>query len=604
MNPLTTLATMVNAVEKLYVLPDNELANNPKLVEEIKNAFSVHNIDGFLNAIQNEMAEARNVQAYTPRPDTSQLLNAYAEREHDRASRSSGIPYVTEIINEADQEILKGGKIGKPGRNADKKFSSVFNSVYSDGAVKINTPSDPSTLMSYIDYSPYRVNYAEYLSVPTLSELVDRPLSIALKKFPKVKSDNKEFNKAINKAIEKKKIKSVVEDALFYSLLSPRGSLVVPIKRGDTVTFNSFNDTQFSYGMGSSYSGVTQPYMDVKVGDLYCMGAKLKHGVSAFFTCPGYEPLFGVGLNRVPQLRTAAEAWNLYIHILKILLVRAQVIIQKMEGDIQTDTMLSKMRAQLDRLSQTMGVSTPIEQARGQALDIMNNNIGPGTSDISPVIQSFVSSVTGISPEYFFGGGNATYSQAAFQIHATNENVHSRYQKKEIEPLMRFIVNTLIRYDETIAAFKVSEDEFEIEFESIYEETAQEKAELNSKRTETLIRQASYPELEEEFKREGLLAEHVKLPVIERGIEDEDTDPVDGGNNGGGVLTGALNSKKIQYRLRFPDGKLYGTGSSEGSFWDTPQKALEAKKKSGIRDLMIYEYDTQLGSFVGEVMIS
>lgn len=528
MKPLTQLSMMVDAVEKLHVLPANELVGNTKLMAEIRETFSAHNIDGFLNAIQNEMTEARNVQSYSTKANEQQLLNAYAEREHDRAARSSGVPYITEIVNEADSEILRGSKSGKPGRTADKKFSSVFNSVYADGAVKINTPSDPSTLMSYIDYSPYRVNYAEYLSVPTLSELVDRPLSIALKKFPKVKSDDKKFNEAVEKAIDRKKIKNIIKDALFYSLLSPRGSLVVPIKRGDTVTFNVFNDTQFSYGMGSSYSGVTQPYTDVRVGDLYCMGAKLKHGVSAFFTCPGYEPLFGVGLNRVPQLRTAAEAWNLYIHILKILLVRAQVIIQKMEGDIQTDTMLSKMRAQLDRMSQTMGVSTPIEQARGQSLDILNNNIGPGTSDIAPVIQSFVSSVTGTSPEYFFGGGNATYSQAAFQIHATNENIRARYQVGEIEPLMRFIVNTFIRYDATIAAFNVPEDEFEIEFEGIYEETEQEKADLNAKKTDTLIKQCQYAELEAEFKREGLLAEHVKLPQIERGLDDTDTPPGDG----------------------------------------------------------------------------
>ena len=431
--------------------------------------------------------------------------------------------------------------MAKPGRAADKKFSAVFNSVYSDGAVKINTPSDPSTLSSYIDYTPYRVNFAEYLSVPTLSELVDRPLAMALKKFPKVKSDNKQFNRAVTKIIERRSVKGVVKDAVFYSILSPRGSLVVPIKRGDIVTFNAFNDTQFSYGMGSSYSGVTQPYNETKVGDLYCMGAKLKHGVSAFFTCPGYEPLFGVGLNRIPQLRTAAETWNLYIHILKILLVRAQVLIQKMEGDIQTDTMLSKMRAQLDRLSQTMGVSTPIEQARGQALDILNNNIGPGTSDIAPVIQSFVSSITGVSPEYFFGGGNATYSQAAFQIHSTNENISSRYQNGIIEPIFRYIINTLIRNDKAVSAFGVEADDFEIEFENLYDETEQEKAELAAKKTETLIRQAQYPELEAEFKREGLLAEETQLPQIEReGGDGEDTPPADEGDSVNPLLQKAL----------------------------------------------------------------
>ena len=74
---------------------------------------------------------------------------------------------------------------------------------------------------------------------------------------------------------------------LFNSTLSPRGSLLVPVKRGDTVTFNVFNDTQFAYGMGASYNGLTAPYDQMRVGDLYCYGAKLKHGVSAFFLCPG-----------------------------------------------------------------------------------------------------------------------------------------------------------------------------------------------------------------------------------------------------------------------------------------------------------------------------
>lgn len=63
------------------------------------------------------------------------------------------------------------------------------------------------------------------------------------------------------------------------------------------------------------------------------------------------------------------------------------------------------------------------------------------------------------------------------------------------------------------------------------------------------------------------------------------------------------NAKRILYRLRYPDGRIYGTGSDQGSFWNTPQEASDAKKKSGKRDLMIYEYDTQAGEFRGEVMI-
>jgi hypothetical protein len=527
-NSYKKLATMIDAVEKLALLPPSEITENGKLVAEIRNAFSVHNVDSIINSAMAELIEQRNNSRATNTYTPDQLLQAYAIRENDRVKNAQvKKEYITKIVNAADE--LKDVLEMKPSKEADDKFSSVFNTVYADGALKINTPTDPSTLMTYIDYTPYRANYAEYLSMPTLAEMVDRPLAIALKKFPKITSDNEEFNKKIKRMLHRKSIKNVVKDALFYSMLSPRGSLVVPILRdGGIVTFNVFNDTQFAYGMGTSYSGITQPYNAMKVGDLYCMGAKLKHNVSAFFTCPGYEPLFGVGLNRIPQLRTAAEAWNLYIHILKILLVRSQVIIEKMQGDIQTDTMLAQMRAQLQRLNQTMGVSTPIEQARGMELDILNNNISPGTADISTVFKDFVASVTGIAPEYFFGGGTAAYSQAAFQIHSTNENIHSRYQQGSIEPLVRFMVNVMILNDVELQPFDVAQDEFEVEFESIYEETELEKVDLKSKKTEILIRQCEYPELEEAFKKEKLLREDISLPKVERPETGEDGAGEDG----------------------------------------------------------------------------
>lgn len=540
-SPYKLLAAMIDSVEKLALLPENEVVENKKLVMEIRNAFEVHNIDSIINSSMQALQEARNTQSVNSINENN-LIYAYAQREHERVKNAKDYkPYITEIIN-AEYELKDD--LVKADDQTEKKFSSVFNSVvendkkfaaalntvYADGAVKINVTGDPSTLTSYINYTPYRINYIDYLSMPTLPEMVDRPLKLALKKFPEIKSKDKKFNKAIKKLIHKRKIKNVIKDALFYSLLSPRGSLVVPIQRGDKVTFNVFNDTQFAYGMGASYTGITQPYMPIKVGDIYCMGTKLKHGVSAFFTCPGFEPLFGVGLNRLPQLRTAAEAWNLYVHILKILLVRSQVLIEKMEGDIQTDTMLSKMRSQLQRLSQTMGVSTPIEQARGMELDILNNNISPGTADIAPVFQSFVASVTGMSPEYFFGGGNATYSQAAFQIHSTNENIRSTYQEEEIEPLLRFIVNTFILYDKEVSDMGVLEDDFEIEFENLYDETEIEKVDLKGKKTEILIRQASYPELSEAFKKSGLLDEDIKLVPIDKPEETGEID--DDGKDG------------------------------------------------------------------------
>jgi len=513
--PVQELATLVNTLEKLHTLPRDEVLLNTNMVAEIRNAVNADNISMLVNSIANEYEEMRN-ETRIPTTSENTLLYAYAQREHKRVSSAKGEAYVTKIVNADDLELLKKNSApAKATRAAERDFSTVFNSVYANGAVKINTPGDPSTLMSYIDYSPYRVNYTEYLSVPTLSEMVDRPISMALKKPFKVKSENEKFKAALEKVFKKVHLQSVIKDMIFNSVLSPRGSLLVPIQRGDRVTFNVFNDTQFAYGMGASYSGLTVPYNKTRVGDLYCFGAKLTHGSSAFFLCPGYEPLFGVGLNRVPQLRSAAEAWNLYVHILKILLVRAQVVVEKMEGDMQTDTALSAMRAQLQALTQTMGVSTPTALMRGTTLDILNNNISEGTGNIAGVFRDYVASVTGLSPEYFFGGGNTNYSQAAFQIAATNEHIRARYQIAQIEPMARFVINTLIRHDAEIVACGVEEDDFDIEFESIYDETMVEQADLQAKKTEILIRQREFPELEKAFKQLKLLDEDISFEGIE-----------------------------------------------------------------------------------------
>lgn len=528
--PIEELAMMTSVLEKLSLLPRDEVVLNERMVTEIKNTLSAANIGAVITGIVNEYNEARNVRD-VPSASENALLYAYAQREHKRLKNATGREYVTEIVNAAHLLDLQKQKElpTRATRKAEENLASAFNSIYSNGAVKINTPTDPSTLMSYIDYSPYRVNYTEYLSVPTLSEMVDRPIAMAMKKPFKVKSKNERFTAALEKAFKTACLQSVIKDMLFNSTLSPRGSLLVPIQRGDTVTFNVFNDTQFAYGMGASYNGLTAPYNQTRVGDLYCFGAKLKHGVSAFFLCPGFEPLFGVGLNRVPQLRSAAEAWNLYVHILKILLVRAQVIVEKMEGDIQTDTMLSAVRAQLQRLSETMGVSTPIAQGRGMQMDILNNNISEGTANVAGVFRDYVASVTGLSPEYFFGGGNTNYSQAAFQIASTNEHVRSRYQIAMIEPMARFVINTLIRNDVELQSFGEREDDFEIEFESIYDETEQEKADLAAKRTETLIRQREYPELESAFKQLGLLDEDITFAGMEPSTPGENDDAIGDG---------------------------------------------------------------------------
>ena len=201
--PVQELTTLVNVLEKLHSMPRDEVLMNTKMVEEIRNSVNAENISALVNSIANEYNELRN-ETRVPAASENALLYAYAQREHKRIQKAQGKSYVTEIVNGKDLDDLKKNIIPeKASRAAERDFSSVFNSVYSNGAVKINTPNDPSTLMSYIDYSPYRVNYTEYLSVPTLSEMIDRPIAMALKKPFIVKTENEPFKEALKKVFKK-----------------------------------------------------------------------------------------------------------------------------------------------------------------------------------------------------------------------------------------------------------------------------------------------------------------------------------------------------------------------------------------------------------------
>lgn len=542
-NALQNLGMFIEAIDKASKLSIAEIAEQPNMKADIKKIFEVHNIEGVLNQLTHDLREqfARAEDAKNlPAMNTNALLRAYAQREHERLKGANAQTYFTKIVGEDTpgkftrffKALARNAKTEIPQSapaEIEKQLETVFNTVWADGALKINIEGDPSLLNSYMDYTPYRVNYAAYLSVPTLSEMVDRPLDLVFKKFAKVKSKNKKFTEVAEQFFKDEQIPSVCRDAVFNAVLSPRGSLTVPILKNRRLHFNSFNDTQFSYGLAPGYDVLTAPYSSTRVGPIYCLGAELKHGTSAFFLCPGFEPLFGIGLNRVPVLRQAADAWNLYVHVLKILLVRSQVLIEKMEGDIQTDTMLKRMKTMLQNLTQTMGVSSVTEQPRGTTLDILNNNIGPGTADIASVFKEFVGAVTGVAPEYFFGGSNANYSMSAFNIASTNENLRARYQVRQLEPLLRFMLNTAIFYDERFKGLGINENDFEIEFEPIYDETGQEKADLIGKKTETLIRQREYSELETAFKQLGLLDEEVDLSEFAPDHDGDDATQGEGG---------------------------------------------------------------------------
>ena len=100
-NAYKQLSTMVDAVEKMALLPQNEIIDNKKLVADIRNAFSVHNIDNIINSAQREIQDFKNNQVQNTSNYTD-LLNVYARRETERLQDAPGKEYVTQIINAND----------------------------------------------------------------------------------------------------------------------------------------------------------------------------------------------------------------------------------------------------------------------------------------------------------------------------------------------------------------------------------------------------------------------------------------------------------------------------------------------------------------------
>ena len=131
MNSFKKLSTLVDAVEKLYLLPESEMTGNGQLMAEIRNAFSTHSLDSIINDSMRELREAKNAQPMHSM-DQNNLLYAFAARENDRVQQAKGKSYITEIINAED--YLEDKPV-KASPKADEMFSSVFNSVFSDGAV-------------------------------------------------------------------------------------------------------------------------------------------------------------------------------------------------------------------------------------------------------------------------------------------------------------------------------------------------------------------------------------------------------------------------------------------------------------------------------------
>ncbi len=524
------LHQLLSAIQVLKDLPVMKLAENKTLVREIQSVISGRNINGIIESMQRDYRLEQDAAFNTPKnsssigmdsPEFHHLYAKYRGAAHNVLSEKAGKSFTQPISMSgavafnalSENPMFSKSILELP---EAKRFKEAFNSIYSDHALQIRTANDPTTISSFIDYSPYIWNYIYYLSIPTLAQTIDLSIQIATRQPPRIEMEDKELKKQIETVLKRTRFTEKLQKMLLYSHLSPRGSLIVPIQDDDgTIRFNIFNDTQFTYATSYQYSRIDFRENMTGVSSLYVLGHLLQNEVTAHFLCPGFEPIYAIGKNRLYQLKDAAEAVNIYLYTIKVLAIRAQVMVQSWGGEGQNDTLLRMMQNQTDDINSKLSLNTAVKLPQDAKLDILNSNFTPGFAEVSTIVKEYQGMLSGIMADYFYGSDTA-YAANTFNIHATHQNIRSQVQEAQVEPIYRFVINKYLEMDSRFEKWRKYRDEFDIYFESLYEPTETEKIENDAKKINNIVTMAGYPELQRIFKESDVMNDEWEFPEIER----------------------------------------------------------------------------------------
>lgn len=529
MNSMQKLHEILQATLILAETPLMKLEENKGLVQDLKRIVSTENFNSIMNSLRNERMNEENFRdnpVGLKDPDSIEFTKRYVDYQNMnysifRKSKTSD-NYFTKLPETRNSKFPKTviDSLAEKVKNTKeaKAFEEAYNSIFSNKALQIGTDRDPTFIDSYIDYSPYIYNYQGYLAIPTLSQTVDRPIEIALKKPPVIDFKDDELDKFFIKYMKVENIVPKLKRFIMYSTLSPRGSLVAPIQdKEGKIKVSVYNDTQFTYSVMPQYSRFNATDNEYGVSAVYLIGKVLQPGTTCHFYCPGFEPLFGIGKNKMIPLKNAAEAINIYLYTIKVLCIRAQVMVQKWGGEGQTDSLLESMKRMSDQINSSLSLNTAVKLPENAELTLLNNNLSEGFAKISPIIKEFQAILTGVAPDYLYGSETA-YSANTFNIQLSHQNIRSEIQETGIEPALRYIVNTCLLYDKRLEKWRDKVDDFEIKFDTLYEPTGIEKVTEDKGKIDNLIAMSAYPELQEIFKKEGLFPKDSTLP--EKPIEE------------------------------------------------------------------------------------
>ena len=541
MSALSDIEKLSKAVLALFELPQMQLEENQPLKNQIKNIIGSGTIQGILNDIKYEyeqekasaLYDSRNPMAFNA--DSLDFLMEYSKYQaagFDVLSNAKNkqVAFTQPLNKKMVMAFNSNGKNPfeqkqikylKKTKHFVEAFNSVMhyerekikalNSIYSDKSLQIGTTRDPTIISNYLDYTPYIWNMRHYLGIHTLAQTIQHPNALATRQIPKIEFSDEKLSEKMEKHLLKTEVNDlVIKKMLHFSDISPRGSLMVPIDDNGKIRFNVFNDTQFTYATSYQYSKIDFEGTRTGVHNIYCLGHMLQNEVTAFFLCPDFEPLFALGKNQVYRLKDIAEAINIFIYTIKVLCIRSQVITTKGGGGGMTDSKIAAQIRTLRQINSRLSLSEAVQLSEDQEMDILPSNFTTGFSEVPVILKEVQGMLSGLHGDFYYGSSNA-YQANSFNLNISHQNINSEIQLPKIAPLYRFAINFLLQHDTRFKEYEKYVDDFEIKFKSLYEMTEQEKTELHSRQIDNLIKMRDYPELEDEFKKEGLLRDEFSM---------------------------------------------------------------------------------------------
>ena len=569
-------------IKKLLDYKLSEIQKSNSIVKKLTEDYeSIHNLcDAHSLSIQSTL-DPKFVEARQIAINNLVAKNSFRDvGGNSFANSSSGDPIKKDEVTP---------KIGKKNFKNKKHIEETYfkNDFYVPGGM--NSGQDTVGLIQpVLSYTTYLYGKALYLSMYGLDTLVDFPINLALKKPFVIRSENRALERYLIKRFKELKIVDVARDMLTKSLLTVRGSLVVPIidesnpKEKKISYINVLDDTSFYYSISKDYyNPFSQGYTAIK--DFYVLDRRLTDK-QCYFCCDGFDRHYQRGKDYLSKGKDIVKGIALFAWTTTTIAYQASLrvvsFLPEVFGEGASPKAVAHIQDLLSNLESTPSGKT-VFVPYGTEIKFNEPKYAKDYSKIPDIYYEMLTFYYSITKIFFKGSdqgsslGNGA-AESEVNVRVTLDHVKSKFQEGMIKPFLHWMCEAIIRTElstetaeNTFDVLKEYEGEFEISFASIYEHTEFEDSEAKDKKLEAIEKLISVLEYGGRFP--FILRKLSELDFLTQ----EDTDALDDYFKTSGVDSGVGKNLTKEERVGYePEG---GKDVEEKS--EDDKKRVKAEKK-------------------------